>query len=925
MTTLEDDKPISTLDGELTGSLDDVVESARWVRSFQSYNGETRELLGGKGAGLAEMTSLGLPIPQGFTLTTEACLAYFKAGNQVPGDLWDQVQDSMKEIEKATGQFFGDSSSPLLVSVRSGAAVSMPGMMDTVLNLGINQQVAEGIAQRTGNMRFALDLYRRFIQMYGQVVLGVDGSQFDQVMQDYESKSKLKGNAQLGPDDLTSIITNFKGIISKTTGTDVPEDPFTQLKNATVAVFDSWNTRRAIDYRNHYGISHDMGTAVNIVAMVYGNIDETSGSGVCFSRNPATGEKKLFGEYLANAQGEDVVSGTATPSDISQLAIEMPGVYKELVDSAQILERHYGDVQDIEFTVERGKFYLLQTRAAQRSPRAAVKTAVDMADEGLISRDQAILRVNPNQIYNLLVPRLDEIAEEQARSEGRLLSTGMGASPGGATGKLVFDADTAQRLGQQGINVILVRPETSPEDMHGMLASVGILTSRGGTTSHAAVVARGLGKPCITGAESINVNTEAGTIQCGDMTASEGDEISIDGTSGEVFVGAIATIQPRISEETDMVKLLEWADDVRVLGVWANTDYPRDVEVALEFGAEGIGLCRTEHMFFEAERLDLVRKMILAAHDCSETPDGDCNQDFHMALEELEKYQMADFEGIFRAMEGRPAVIRLLDPPLHEFLPNYEELLEEVITLRLRENDPEMLLEKEELLERLKDMREVNPMLGLRGCRLGLKYPAIYEMQVRAIVAAACNVVREGGATHPEIMVPLVGHGNEMRLLRENLESTIQSYLKEAGCTLDYKIGTMIEVPRAALTADEIAETAEFFSFGTNDMTQTAYGYSRDDAEGKFLMNYLEKGVIPEDPFQVLDRDGVGELMKIGVKLGKQTRPDLTIGICGEHGGDPSSIEFCHIVGLDYVSCSPYRVPVARLAAAQAALNLPKE
>ena len=896
-------------------------EHVRWVRSFQDYAGEARELLGGKGFGLAEMTSLGLPIPQGFTITTDACRAYFSLGERTPEDLWEQVMESLKELEEARGQVLGDPSSPLLVSVRSGAAVSMPGMMDTVLNLGINRRVAEGIAQRTGNRQFALDLYRRFIQMYGEVVMGVDGGKFVQIMDDHLDKAGVDDVAELDSDALDAVIADFKRTTREATAEEAPEDPIAQLKNTIVAVFDSWNTPRATDYRNHYGISHDMGTAVNVVGMVYGNLNDKSGTGVCFSRDPATGERKLFGEYLANAQGEDLVSGAATPSDIARLSEDMPRVYSQLVDSAQTLERHFRDAQDIEFTVEGGALYLLQTRSAQRSPRAAVKMAVDMANEGLISREQAIMRVNPDQVYNLLVPRLDETAEEDARASGRLVATGLGASPGGASGRLTFDADAAQQMGNEGVSVILARPETSPEDVHGMLAAVGILTSRGGTTSHAAVVARGLGKPCITGAESLTVNPDEGYILSGGTIVREGEEVSIDGATGEIFTGTIATIQPSISSENDMVELLSWANDAKRLGVWANADYPRDVEAAMEFGAEGIGLCRTEHMFFEPERLDVVRTMILAAHDCAEAPNGQCDQEFHSALVVLEQYQTADFEGIFRALEGRPAVIRLLDPPLHEFLPSFAELLEEVVELRISGGSEEALLEKEALLSHLEDLREVNPMLGLRGCRLGLKFPAIYEMQARAIVAAACNVVREGGAVHPEIMVPLVSHGNEMRLLRENLERTIQGYLEETGHTLSYKIGTMIEVPRAALTADEIAQTAQFFSFGTNDLTQTTYGYSRDDAEGKFLMKYLERNIIPEDPFQALDRSGVGQLIEIATRLGRATYPGLTIGICGEHGGDPSSIEFCHMAGLDYVSCSPFRVPVARLAAAQAALN----
>ena len=900
---------------------DKPAAAHRWVRDFDEYDGESRELLGGKGYGLAEMTSLGLPIPEGFTITTEACLAYFAAGDALPDGLWEQVGLSLGALEGKRDQILGDPESPLLVSVRSGAAISMPGMMDTVLNLGINSEVAEGIARRTGNPVFAYDLYLRFIQMYGEVVMGVESSLFARARDVRLAVAGADDTSQLDADGLRALISDYRSVVRDATGRDVPEDPVVQLKNAILSVFDSWNSPRAVDYRNHYGISHDMGTAVNVVVMVYGNMNAQSGTGVCFTRDPATGERRLYGEYLANAQGEELVSGASTPGDISELSRDMPGVFGQLQDCAQLLERRFQDAQDIEFTVESGKLYLLQTRAAQRTPRAAVRMAVEMACEDLITREQALMRVNPDQVYNLLVPRLDDDAVAAARSDGRLVAVGLGASPGGATGRLTFDADEAQRLGEEGVRVVLARPETSPEDVHGMLAAVGILTSRGGTTSHAAVVARGLGKPCITGAESLTVNPEEGYIQSGDVVVSEGEDISIDGATGEIFRGEVTTIQPSISSEADMVELLSWADDAKRLGVWANADYPRDVRAALEFGAEGIGLCRTEHMFFEPERLDVVQTMILAAHDCADSPPGECGREFHASLAVLEGYQTADFEAIFRALEGRPAVIRLLDPPLHEFLPSFAEVLEDVVELRVSGGSVETLAAKETLLTHLEEMREVNPMLGLRGCRLGLKFPAIYEMQTRAIIAAACNVSAEGLEVHPEIMVPLVSHGNEMRMLRENLEATIRAYFQDTGRSIGYKIGTMIELPRAALTADEIAETAQFFSFGTNDLTQTTYGYSRDDAEGKFLMKYLEREILPEDPFQALDRSGVGRLIEIAARLGRDAYADIELGICGEHGGDPSSIEFCHQAGLNYVSCSPYRVPVARLAAAQAALN----
>ena len=898
-----------------------LAEPTQWVVCSKDGGSHLRELLGGKGAELAEMTSLGMPVPPAFTITTEACQEYYRSDKKLPEGAWDQVQEALKGLEAATGRRFGDPSNPMLVSIRSGAVISMPGMMDTVLNLGINQKVADGITKRTGNERFSLDLYRRFIQMFSNVVLGVKMSRFDDIMEQQQEKIGVSRSADLTPKDLREIISRFKSLVKEATGTEVPEDPMMQLKQAVLGVFESWNTRRAIDYRDFHGISHDLGTAVNVMVMVYGNIDDRSCTGVCFTRDPATGNNKVYGEYLVNAQGEDVVSGVATPYDIDQLATEMPRVYEELVEVTRRLESHYRDVQDVEFTVEQGKLYILQTRTAKRSARSAVRIAVDMVKEGLISEEESLLRVEPDQINQLLLPRLDEKSKEQAKADNRLLATGLGASPGGATGKVVFDANVAKEMGRRGLAVILARPETSPDDVHGMLAAAGILTSRGGTTSHAAVVARGLGKPCVTGAEGIEVNPEEGYLRYNGTTVNEGEEISMDGSTGEVFQGSIASIQPRASSQKDMMELLTWADKVRKLGIWANADCPRDAETALELGAEGIGLCRTEHMFFEPERLALVREMILAAHVLGQRPDDSkIRQKYLRSLEQLEEFQTDDFENIFRVMKDRPVVIRLLDPPLHEFLPNRDELLEEVIELRVRGNDPASLSEKEELLAILDEMREANPMLGLRGCRLGLKYPEIYAMQARAIIAAASKVAREGVPVHPEIMVPLVGHGNEMRLVRERLEETIENYLKHTGRRIEYKIGTMIEIPRAALTADEIAETAEFFSFGTNDLTQTTFGYSRDDAEGKFLKSYKEEGIIAQDPFEVLDKKDVGQLIRLAASLGKRTRPNLTLGICGEHGGDPSSIEFCHAIGLDYVSCSPYRVPVARLAAARAAL-----
>jgi pyruvate,orthophosphate dikinase len=892
------------------------------VFSFEEADESRKDLFGGKGAQLAGMTSLGLPVPSGFTITTKACLEYFRAGKAPPEGMWGQTRDAMRELETATGLRFGDPSNPLLVSVRSGAVVSMPGMMDTILNLGINEQVAEVMAERTADPRFALDLYRRFIQMFANVVMGVEGGRFDQLVNGQQLKAGVTRSSELTAADLRQVVAGFKHIVKEETGGEVPEDPEAQLERAIQAVFDSWDTRRAIDYRNFHGISHDLGTAVNVVSMIYGNRDDNSCTGVLFTRDPSTGEKKLYGEYLVNAQGEDVVAGTTTPREFAHMATEMPDIHRQLVEVSDRLESHYRDAQDVEFTVEQGKLYMLQTRSAKRSAKAAVKMAVDQVSEGMITKEEALMRIEPNQIYQLLLPRLDEKAIDQAKADGRLLGVGLGASPGGATGRLVLTADAAAEQGRQGATVILARPETSPEDVHGMLAAAGVLTSRGGTTSHAAVVARGLGKPCVAGAESIEVSPEGGYVRRGAMTVREGEEISIDGSTGAVFVGAIATIEARVSEEKEMVTVLSWADDVRRLGVWANADYPRDAQLAVEFGAEGIGLCRTEHMFFETDRLPLVHQMILAAHASTKDPDDAESRDrYHSTLARLQEYQIGDFEGIFRAMGDRPVTIRLLDPPLHEFLPKYETLLAEVVEQRAKGTDPGSLKEKESLLSAIDEMREANPMLGLRGCRLGLLYPDIYAMQARAILTAASNVAAEGVRTRPEIMVPLVAHKNEMSRVRQHLEETVRQLKDEGVNIVDYEIGTMIETPRAALTADEIAESAEFFSFGTNDLTQTVYGMSRDDAEGKFLMQYVEDRILPEDPFQSVDRKGVGQLVEMGTRLGRQARPGLVVGICGEHGGDPSSIEFFHAVGLDYVSCSPYRIPVARLVAAQAAIR----
>ncbi|MBI2304542.1 MAG: pyruvate, phosphate dikinase [Chloroflexi bacterium] len=931
-----------------------TIESARrWVYLFTQGDTNMRDLLGGKGAGLADMTKAGLPVPPGFTITTEACNQYYDLGEDFPPGMWKQAIDALREVEREAGKGFGDPLNPLLVSVRSGAKFSMPGMMDTVLNLGLNEDTRQGLARLSGDERFAYDAYRRFIQGFSSVVLNIDSKEFEAILEETKERARAKLDTDLTATHLKDVVSRFKELVKARTGKGFPDDPLEQLRLAIKAVFASWNNKRAIDYRNFNRIPHDLGTAVNIVTMVFGNMGSDSGTGVAFTRDPATGEKRLYGEYLTNAQGEDVVAGIRTPQPIMALAQEMPQVYQQFVNIARRLELHYRDAQDMEFTIERGKLYMLQTRSAKRTASAAVKMAVDMVEEGLITKEAALQRVEANQIYQLLLPRFDEEAKDRLRRQGSFLAKGLNASPGAASGKVVFHPGRAEEVASRGESVILVRPETNPDDVHGMIAAKGILTARGGATSHAAVVARGLGKPCVAGCEALRVDVEEGRFSVDNRVISENEEISIDGTTGEVFLGRIPTIDPKFSEERELITLLSWADEIRRLGVWANADYPRDAARAREFGAEGIGLCRTEHMFFEEERLPIVRQMILAAPEAtaledelarlrrelaaaSEHQKGEVKKrlaeaqgkydtshkvkDYYGALAQLLKFQTEDFKGIFRVMEGKPVVVRLLDPPLHEFLPRYEELLVEVTELRIRGDHPAQLAEKEELLQAVADMREANPMLGLRGCRLGLMNSAINEMQVRAILTAACELSKEGIDVRPEIMIPLVGHVNELRLVREQLEKMVKKVTEEVGVMVPYKFGTMIEVPRAALTADEIAEYAQFFSFGTNDLTQTTFAISRDDAEGKFLLQYVQRNILPENPFQVLDRKGVGKLIEMAVELGRKTRPDLKIGVCGEHGGDPSSIEFCHQVGLDYVSCSPFRVPIARLAAAQAAL-----
>ncbi len=883
----------------------------KWVYLFEEGDKDMRNLLGGKGAGLAEMTSAGLPVPPGFTITTEACNAYFDAGKQFPEGMWDQVLVAMKKVEEQTDKKFGDPANPLLVSCRSGARVSMPGMMDTVLNIGLNPDTLKGMVELTGNERFAWDAYRRLVQMFGNIVKGVDRHKFEAILDEYKARTEGGKDTDLTTDMLKDVVKDFKALYKKELGEDFPDDPYEQMRQATAAVFDSWFGAPATSYRNAEGLAHDWGTAVNVVTMVFGNMGVDSGTGVAFTRNPATGEKKVYGEYLLNAQGEDVVAGIRTPSPIADMAKDMPEQYEQFLKICSLLERHYRDVQDMEFTIERGKLWMLQTRTGKRTAAAAVKIAVDMVNEGLITREEALMRVTPAQVDQFLHPRFDPKAVLKAKDAGKLLAVGLNASPGAATGMAVFDADTTAKRGKAGEAVILVRPETNPDDVHGMVAAQGILTQHGGMTSHAAVVARGWGKPCVAGCEAIKINLAARKFRVNGKEIKEGDYISINGATGEVFEGAIATIEASFEEEHDLVTLLGWADETRKLGTWTNADNPQDAARARAFGAEGIGLCRTEHMFFEEERRPTVVKMIMAETD----------EERQDALDRLLPFQREDFEGIFRAMDGYPVIIRLIDPPMHEFLPPREELIEEVARLRCTGGNPGELAEKAEMLQVVNAMWEVNPMMGVRGCRAGIMYEGLTEMQTRAIIEAACNVAQEGVDVHPEIMIPLTSHINELHVEREKLEKVAKQVIAEKGVALRYKIGTMIEIPRAAITADEIAKYADFFSFGTNDLTQMTYGISRDDAEGKFLLDYVERGILPNNPFEVLDRDGVGVLMKMCVEKGRATKPDLEVGICGEHGGEPSSVEFCHIIGLNYVSCSPFRVPIARLAAAQAALQ----
>jgi len=872
--------------------------SKKYVYLFSEGDASMRDLLGGKGANLAEMTKLGLPVPQGFTVTTEACTRYYQDGKTIAPEIVEQIYEYMTKLEEITGKKFGDPTNPLLVSVRSGARVSMPGMMDTILNLGLNDETVEGLAKATNNERFAYDSYRRFIQMFSDVVMGIDKNKFEAILDEVKEENGAKFDTDLTAENLKEVVKRFKELYKKEMGVDFPQDPKEQLLEAVKAVFRSWDNPRAIVYRRLNDIPSDWGTAVNVQSMVFGNMGNDSGTGVAFTRNPATGEKALFGEFLMNAQGEDVVAGIRTPQPISSLKETMPEVYNQFVEIAEKLEKHYKDMQDIEFTIERGKLYMLQTRNGKRTAQAALKVAVDLVAEGLIDEKTAVLRVDPKQLDQLLHPTFEPNALKAAKP----VAKGLPASPGAASGKVYFTADEAiEAAKSRREKVILVRTETSPDDIEGMSVAQGILTTRGGMTSHAAVVARGMGTACVVGCGDAKIDEQAKVMRIGDIEVHEGDYISIDGSTGNVYIGEIKTVTPELTG--DFATLMSWADKYRKLKVKTNADIPRDAKVAVQFGAEGIGLCRTEHMFFDEDRIPAMREMIVSKTE----------EQRRKALEKLLPMQRSDFEGLFEVMGEFPVTIRLLDPPLHEFLPHTDEEIKE-----LAEN---MGITFEELKATVESLKEFNPMLGHRGCRLAITYPEIAEMQTRAIIEAAINVKKKTGHdVKPQIMIPLVGELKELKYLKDIIVKVAEEVIKQNNVEIKYLVGTMIEVPRAALTADQIAKEAEFFSFGTNDLTQMTFGFSRDDA-GKFLETYYEKKIYEFDPFAKLDQEGVGKLVEMGTKLGRQTRPDLEVGICGEHGGDPSSIEFCHKVGLDYVSASPYRVPIARLAAAQAAIK----
>lgn len=878
---------------------------------------KVRAVLGGKGANLADMTRLGVPVPPGFTVTTEACNAYLAAGNKFPEGMWEQELEAVQAIEAATGKKFGDPNNPLLVSCRSGAKFSMPGMMDTILNIGLNDEVAEGMVKLTGDPRFVYDLYRRLVQMFGSVVMNVPDEAFELFITSRRELAKVKTDAELSAEDWQVVTRKFKQIFRTYTGRDFPVDPYEQLNLATEAVFKSWNGKRAVDYRNAAGIAHDLGTAVNIQTMVFGNMGDDSATGVAMSRNASTGEVEIEGDFLVKAQGEDVVAGIRLTQPMSDLKKQMPVLYDEFAQIAHKLEKHYRNMQDMEFTIERGKLWLLQTRDGKRTAQAEVRIAVDMVEEGLITKKEAVKRVKPAQVDFFLHPQL----ESAARKATKPFATGLNVSPGAAVGMVAFDADTAERWAkQEGKHVIMARPETKPDDVHGMLAAQGILTSRGGRTSHAALVARQFGKPAVVGVSELEIDLDAREMKVEELVIKEGEWISLDGNTGEVFLGKLPTVVPDISNPY-LMKLLSWADEIRTIGVWANADYPRDAKRAREYGAQGIGLCRTEHMFFETERLPIVQQMIMAKTATERNE----------SLDKLLPLQRGDFEGLFRAMDGLPVIIRLIDPPLHEFLPAYEQLVQDLADLKVRLQHFHTLSEidaalaeirvKQNFLERVEALREANPMLGTRGVRLGILIPELTRMQVRAIFEAACKCAREGVDVHPEVMIPLISHVNELKVQQTALEEEAKAVMTEQNMEIKYKFGTMIEIPRAALTADEIAEVAQFFSFGTNDLTQTTFGISRDDAEAGFLVLYQQKGILADNPFASIDAPGVGKLMKLAVEAGRETRPDLEVGICGEHGGDPKSIALCHKLGLNYVSCSPFRVPIARLAAAHAAME----
>ncbi len=888
----------------------------KWVYLFNEVNevekkagsswDSVKSLLGGKGAGLFDMTRTGVPVPPGFTVTTEACNEFRKAG-KFPSGQWKQMLDAMKQVERKTGKKFGHPSNPLLVSCRSGAKFSMPGMMNTILNIGLNDAVVEGLAHLSGDPRFAWDSYRRVIEMFGTTVFGLDDEVFERPMAEYKEERGYQLDTEMTAGDWKTLVGVFKEVYRKAVGEDFPQDVYKQLELATKAVFESWMGKRAIDYRRATNIPDDLGTAVNIQTMVFGNMGFDSGTGVAFTRNPSTGEKKMMGEYMLNAQGEDVVAGIRTADPIANMREHLPKAYDEFMKITGRLEKHYQDMQDVEFTIERGKLWMLQTRNGKRTAKAAVAIAVAMAKEGLITREEAVKRVTPEDVDTLLHPQFDDAA----RKKSEVIAKGVNASPGAAVGQIYFDADTAEKMAKEhGQEVIMVRPFTKPDDVHGMIASKGILTSEGGATSHAAVVARQFGIPAVVGASALKINVEKRQMSVNGRIFREGEWLSVDGTTGEVFLGKIPTVTPSIEEQTELLTLLGWADKIARLQVWANADYPKDAQRARSYGAVGIGLCRTEHMFFEPERLPIVQDMILSESSAGRTA----------ALDKLLPYQRKDFDGLFEAMDGLPVIIRLIDPPLHEFMPDEEKLLEEVVEMRVR-GITDGLDEKEKLLAAVRSLHESNPMMGLRGVRLSIDMPEIVEMQVRAIFEAAADCALRGIVVHPEVMIPLTGTVKELEWIQPRLERIAAAVMSEKKVKFKYKFGTMVEIPRAAVTAAEIATHAQFFSFGTNDLTQMTFGYSRDDAERNFLVTYVEQGILPKNPFQTLDRDGVGMLMKWAVDEGRKTRPNLEVGICGEHGGDPDSIEWCHIIGNNYVSCSPFRVPIARLAAAHAALK----